>query len=94
MLAFVSQASSFYACDAYDQTTLQCTSWEVVPAPALLPVISSADALSIAWAIVHCLAIAWGFRFLFLSRLCGGEWITFFYGATHNFLSRLCGGEY
>ena len=48
MLAFVSQASSFYACDAYDQTTLQCTSWEVVPAPALLPVISSADALSIA----------------------------------------------
>ena len=64
IFAFVSQASSFYACDAYDPNSLVCTSWEVVPAPALLPFISSADALSIAWAIVHCLAIAWGFRFL------------------------------
>jgi hypothetical protein len=64
IFAFVSQADAFYACDTFDQVTQACLAWEVVPAPALLPMISSADALAIAWAMIHCLAIAWGFRFV------------------------------
>lgn len=64
MFAFVSQADSFYACDVYDPQTLACSVWELVPAPALLPVVSSADANSIAWAMVSVFIIAWCFNFI------------------------------
>lgn len=64
MFAFVSQADSFYACDAYDSQTLTCTAWEVVPAPALLPALSTADANLIAIAMIKVIVMAWCFRFL------------------------------
>lgn len=64
MFAFVSQADAFYACDAYDPNTLACTVWEVVPAPALFPVLSSADANLIAVAMVQVFVMAWCFYFL------------------------------
>jgi len=64
VFAFVSQADSFYACDAYDSQTLTCTAWEVIPAPALLPALSTADANLIAIAMVQAFVIAWCFRFL------------------------------
>lgn len=64
MFAFVSQADSFYACDAYDSQTLTCTAWEVVPAPALLPALSTADANAIGAAMVTVFATAWCWRFI------------------------------
>lgn len=64
MFAFVSQADSFYACDAYDSQTLICTAWEVVPAPALLPALSAADANLIAIAMIQIIVMAWCFRFV------------------------------
>lgn len=64
MFAFVSQADSFYACDAYDSQTLTCTAWEVVPAPALLPALSAADANLIAIAMIQIIVMAWCFRFV------------------------------
>ena len=64
MFAFVSQAASFYACDSYDSQTLTCTAWEVVPAPALLPALSTADANSIAVAMVTIFVSAWCWRFI------------------------------
>lgn len=64
MFAFVSQADAFYACDAYNPDTLTCEVWEVVPAPALLPVLSTADANLIAVAMVQVLVMAWCFNFL------------------------------
>lgn len=64
MFAFVSQADAFYACDSYNPETLTCEVWEVVPAPALLPAISIADANLIAIAMVKVFVIAWCFRVL------------------------------
>lgn len=64
MLAFVSQADAYYACDAYNPITLQCSAWEVVSAPALLPVITTADANLIAVAMVQIFVFAWSFRFI------------------------------
>ena len=64
MFAYVSQADSFYACDSYDPITGVCSVWELIPAPALLPVLSTADANAIAIAMIQIMVIAWCFRFL------------------------------
>lgn len=64
MFAFVSQADAYYVCDAYNPTTLQCSAWEVVASPALLPAISTADANMIAVAMVQVFILAWSFRFI------------------------------
>lgn len=64
MFAFVSQPDSFYGCDAYDPQTLVCTAYEVVSAPAFFPVLSTAEANSIAGAMIQLFIMAWCFRFL------------------------------
>lgn len=64
MFAFVSQTDGFYACDAYDSQTLTCNAWEFVPAPASLPTLSTADANSIAAAMVTVFVTAWCWRFV------------------------------